>query len=92
MKKAILFVSIFSIAFFTFVSPLFAFTAKGGETVNIAESITDDVYVSGQTVNVSGDINGDLVAAGGKLDFSGTTTGDLIAAGGILDIRGNRKR
>jgi hypothetical protein len=88
MKKAVLFMSILSIAFFTFVSPLFAFTVKGGETVNIAEGITDDVYVSGQTVNVSGDIDGDLITAGGKLDFSGSTTGDLMAAGGILDIRG----
>jgi hypothetical protein len=91
MKKAILFVSIFSIAFFAFVSPLFAFTVKSGETVNLAESITDDVYVSGETVNVSGEIGGDLVAAGGKLDLRGITTGDLMAAGGILDLSGNVK-
>jgi hypothetical protein len=91
MKKATLFMSILSIAFFTFVSPLFAFTVTGGETVNLAESVTDDVYVSGQTVSVSGDTDGDLVAAGGKLDFSGTITGDLMAAGGVLDIRGTIK-
>jgi cytoskeletal protein CcmA (bactofilin family) len=91
MKKTILFASIFLVAFFTFISPLFAFTVKGGETVNLAESITDDVYVSGETVNVSGEIDGDLVAAGGRLNFRGITTGDLMAAGGILDINGNVK-
>ena len=74
MKKVILFVSILTIAFFALASPIFAFTVKGGKTVNLAENMTDDVYISGQTINVTGEIDGDLIAAGGKLVFKGSTT------------------
>jgi len=91
MKKVILFILVVSYIFFTFTSPIFAFTAKSGETVNLTENESDDVYAVGSNVNVSSEINGDLVAAGGRLNLNGMVAQDLIAAGGFIDVGGEVK-
>jgi hypothetical protein len=88
IKKIALFTGLVSIVFFAFVSPVFAFTTKGGEDVSIAEDINDDLYVAGNTVIVSSVIDGDLVSSGGKLVIDGDVNEDLIAAGGIIDVMG----
>jgi len=88
MKKSLVFIIITAIVLFAFATPLFAFTTKSDETVNITENIEDDVYLTGNTVNVSGSINGDLVAAGGRLNITGAVSEDIIAAGGELDFSG----
>lgn len=88
MKKSIIFINVFLFVLFAFASPLFAFTTKNDDTVNITEDINDDIYVMGNTVNISGQVNGDLIAAGTRLNLNGKVTEDLIAAGGAIDIAG----
>ena len=91
MKKIILFITVASLVFFTFVFPLFAFTAKSAETINLTENENDDVYITGSSINVSSEINGDLVAAGGRVNLSGKVTQDLITAGGFINVGGEIK-
>ena len=91
MRKLILFIIVATLAFFVFASPLFGFTVKGDDTLNITETENDDVYAMGNTINFSGEVNGDLVAAGGQLTINGTVTEDLIAAGGMIDMGGDVK-
>lgn len=88
-KKLILFTVIFITSIFCFASPLFAFTAKTGENLNIAENIDDDVYAFSNNVVLSGSINGDLITAGSQVNINGNVSGDLFAAGGTITIDGN---
>ena len=88
LKKVVLFISLATIVFFAFASPLFAFTVKGGKDVMVPENVNDDLYVSGNTVFVTGNIDGDLVASGGRLTVDGKVTEDLMIAGGFIDING----
>ncbi|MFO7928417.1 MAG: hypothetical protein R6U35_01985 [Candidatus Humimicrobiaceae bacterium] len=89
MKKGLVFGIIFLFGIFLFASPLYAFTSKGGETVNISEEVSDDLYAFGNTVNLLNDIAGDFVAAGARVNASGNVGGDLIASGGMLEITGD---
>lgn len=41
-----------------------AFTAQGGEGVDITSPVSDDLYVAGARVSVQGAITGDLLVAG----------------------------
>jgi len=91
MRKLILFIIVAALVFFVFASPLFGFTVKGDDTLNITEIVSDDVYAMGNVINFSGEVDGDLVAAGGQLYINGTVTGDLISAGGMIDIGGEIK-
>ncbi len=91
MRKLVIFIIVATLVFFVFAAPLFGFTVKGEETLNLTETENDDVYAMGNTINFSGEVNGDLVAAGGQLNINGTVTGDLIAAGGMIEIGGNIK-
>ncbi|MBN1299528.1 MAG: hypothetical protein JW997_07570, partial [Actinobacteria bacterium] len=91
MRKVTLFVIVSILVFFISASPLFGFTVKGEDTVNLTGIEEDDVYVMGGTVNFSGEVNGDLVAAGGRLNFDGTVLQDLIAAGGYITMDGEVK-
>jgi len=88
MKKSIIFITVFAFVLFAFASPLFAFTTKNDDTVNITEDVNDDIYVMGNTVNITGQVNGDLIASGMRLNLNGKVTEDLIAAGGAIDIAG----
>ena len=88
MKKIILFVIICTLFLFAVATPLYAFTTKSGESVNLTTDESDDIYAFGESVLVSSKIDGDLVAAGGKLDLNGEVTQDLITAGGYLNIGG----
>lgn len=88
MKKVILFIIICTLFLFAVATPLYAFTTKSGESVNLTADENDDIFVFGQNVLVSSKITGDLAAAGGKLDFNGEVTQDLMAAGGYLNIGG----
>lgn len=88
MKKIIIFLAVFLLSIFCFTSPLFAFTAKGEENVNISENISDDVYAFGNDVALSGSIDGDFISAASQITVSGNVTDDLIAAGGVLRIGG----
>jgi hypothetical protein len=88
MKKIILFIIICTLFLFAVATPLYAFTTKSGESVNLTADESDDIFVFGQNVFVSSKITGDLAAAGGKLDFNGEVTQDLMAAGGYLNIGG----
>jgi len=88
MKKIILFVVICILFLFAVATPLYAFTTKSGESVNLTADESDDIYVFGNNVLVSSKINGDLVAAGGRLDLKGEVTQDLLTAGGFLNVGG----
>ncbi len=88
MKKIILFMVICTLLMFAVATPLYAFTTKSGESVNLTADESDDMFVFGQNVLVSSKITGDLIAAGGKLDLKGEVTQDLMAAGGFLTIGG----
>jgi len=88
MKKVILFTAIFSICIFCFASPIFAFTVKSGENLNISESIEDDVYAFSNTVTLTGNVEGDFVSAGSQINISGLIKGDLIAVGGSIIVNG----
>ena len=68
--------------------PALAFVPRGGSTVVVTESISDDLYVAGGTIEVSGQIDGDVVAAGGTITLSGPVSGGILAAGGTVSIRG----
>lgn len=68
--------------------PAMAFVPRAGNTVVVAESIDDDVYVAGGTVEVSGEIDGDVVAAGGTVTLSGPVTGGILSGAGTLSIGG----
>ncbi len=88
LKKVLLFITVASVFLLAAATPIFAFTTRGGEDVNISDSIGDDMFASGNTVTVSGDIEGDLIVAGGRIDVSGKVKEDLMGAGGILNIGG----
>jgi len=87
-RKIILFVVVFTVCIFCFASPLFAFTAKTGENLNVSENIDDDVYAFSNTVTLTGAINGDLVTAGSQININGNVSGDLLAAGGTITVNG----
>ncbi|MDR7500457.1 MAG: hypothetical protein QN149_03070 [Armatimonadota bacterium] len=65
-----------------------AFVPRGGNTVVVAEQITDDLYAGGGTVEVAGEVDGDVVAAGGTVTLSGPVGGGILAAGGTVNVRG----
>ena len=88
-KKLILLAAVFLVCIFCFASPLFAFTAKTGDNLNVSENIDDDVYAFSNNVTLTGSINGDLVTAGSQININGNVSGDLIAGGGTLTINGN---
>ena len=89
MKKILIFISVFMLCIFGFASPVLALTTKGGENLNISESIEDDVYAFSNTVTLTGDVSGDFVAAGSQINILGRVTGDLLAAGGQVEISAN---
>ena len=89
MRKLLVFILTVVMFFFLFATPIFAFTTKSGDEVNITDSINDDVYAFGANVTVSGDIDGDLIAAGGRILVNGDVSGDLMAAGGYLNLNGD---
>ena len=88
MKKILIFISVFILCIFGFASPVLALTTKGGENLNISESIEDDVYAFSNTVTLTGDVSGDFVAAGSQVNILGRVTGDLLAAGGSITVSG----
>lgn len=88
MKKILIFISVFMLCIFGFASPVLALTTKGGENLNISESIEDDVYAFSNTVTLTGDVSGDFVAAGSQVNILGRVTGDLLAAGGSITVSG----
>ena len=89
MKKTLVFIAILIISLFCFTSPLFAFTVKSGENLNIAESVNDDAYYFGNNVTLTGSINGDFITAAGQININGSIANDLIAAGGQIDVNGS---
>ncbi len=88
MKKIMIFILVFVLCAFGFVTPIFAFTVRGGENLNISENIADDVYSFSNVITLTGSINGDLVAAGSQINILGDVKGDLLAAGGTISING----
>ncbi|MGM0365631.1 MAG: hypothetical protein ACQEP5_03745 [Actinomycetota bacterium] len=76
-------------ALFVIVSPLYAFTQVGGDSINIATEIADDVYAFGNSINLLADLPEDFVAAGSNIRVSGNVGKDLIIAGGTLDVSGD---
>lgn len=85
-------IAIVLILVLAFPLPALAFVPRGGNTVVVAEPISDDLYVAGGTVEVSGQIDGDVVAAGGTVTLSGPVTGGILATGGTVSIRGTTGR
>ena len=88
MKKALIFISVFMLCIFGFTSPVLAITTKGGENLNISETIEDDVYAFSNTVTLTGNVDGDLVAAGSQINILGSVKGDMLIAGGSITING----
>jgi len=89
MKKVLVFIIITFISLFLFATPLYAFTAEGGENVSITEDIEDDLYISGANVVITGDSDSDIICVGGRLQFDGDIGGDLMAAGGYITVNGD---
>ncbi len=89
MKKVLVFIIITFISLFLFATPLYAFTAEGGENVSITEDIEDDLYISGANVVITGDSDSDIICVGGRLQFDGDIGGDLTAAGGYITVNGD---
>lgn len=89
MRKLLVFIMVAVMSFFLFATPIFAFTAKSGDEVNITDSINDDVCAFGSNVTVSGDIDEDLITAGGRIVVDGNVSGDLMVAGGYLNLNGD---
>lgn len=59
---------IFAVALVLAVPSLaLAFTAQGGETLNITAPVSDDLYAAGSRVAVESPITGDLIMAGGDV-------------------------
>lgn len=69
--------------------PAAAFVPRAGNTVVVAEAVSDDLYVAGGTVSVTGDVDGDVTTVGGTITLSGPVTGGVVGAGGNVSIRGS---
>lgn len=89
MRKLLVFILTSVMFFFLFATPIFAFTTKCDDEVNITDSINDDVYAFGVNVTLSGDIEGDLITAGQRILVDGNVSGDLMAGGGYLNLNGD---
>src|SRR5256885_3056043 len=61
---------------------------SGDITIDVGQTIEDDLYVAGGNIAINGTIHGDLIAAGNFISIDGTVTGDVIAAGQSVTIRG----
>src|SRR5256884_6243607 len=61
---------------------------SGDITIDVGQTIEDDLYVAGGNIAINGTIHGDLIAAGNFISVDGTVTGDVIAAGQSITIRG----
>ncbi|OGZ43220.1 MAG: hypothetical protein A3J55_02380 [Candidatus Ryanbacteria bacterium RIFCSPHIGHO2_02_FULL_45_17b] len=61
---------------------------RGGEHVslNIAERVTNDVYLGGSSVSSAGIVTGDVIAGGGQVLISGDVSGDVLVGGGNVTI------
>lgn len=89
MKKIWILITVVAVSLFMCALPLFAFTAKSGENVNITTSINDDLYAFGSNIMVLEDIEGDLIAAGGRIEVTGKVSQDLMVAGGMINLGGD---
>jgi len=70
-------------------SPAAAADIRSGDiTIDVGQTIEDDLYVAGGNIAINGTIHGDLIAAGNFISIDGSVTGDVIAAGQSVTIRG----
>jgi len=67
-----------------------AFTAKAGDSVNLAkgEIIDGNLYLAGANINIEGKVTGDVICAGQTINITGTVLGDVICAGQTINIGG----
>ncbi|NTW22511.1 polymer-forming cytoskeletal protein [Candidatus Falkowbacteria bacterium] len=67
-----------------------AFTAKAGDSVNLAkgEVIDGNLYLAGANLNIEGKVTGDVICAGQTINITGTVLGDVICAGQTINIGG----
>jgi hypothetical protein len=85
--SVILFTSLF---FFGLVSTASAMEIRTADaSLEVDETVEDDLYIFGDTVEVDGTVMGDLVAAGDTIDVSGVIEGDLYVSGGIVNLSGS---
>ena len=57
-------------------------------SINIGESIVDDLYITGGAVSHLGTAQGDFIAAGGSVLIQGTVGADAIVGGGTVTFVG----
>ena len=72
-------------------TPVLAFDARGGNTVNIGseEVIDDDLYIGADAIVINGTIDGDLWAAGRTVTVNGAINGGIVAAGQTISLNGD---
>jgi hypothetical protein len=62
---------------------------EGGETVNVNNTESDDIYLAGNQVDLNSKVQGDFIGAGQNINISNDIDGDVIAAGANIIINGN---
>jgi cytoskeletal protein CcmA (bactofilin family) len=67
-----------------------AFTAKAGDSINLAkgEVIDGNLYLAGANLNIEGKVTGDVICAGQTINITGTVLGDVICAGQTINVGG----
>lgn len=61
---------------------------SAGGSVNIAESVSNDIVAAAGHLAISGNAGNELLAAGGSIMFTGKTGGDARIAGGTITSSG----
>ncbi len=63
---------------------------RTGETysLNVNESVGENLYVGSSDINISGNVHGDLTAAGGNITVTGENSRDVMLAGGSVKMLG----
>lgn len=59
-----------------------------GNTINISESINDDLYTGGDEITVNATVNGDLIGYGRVFYLNDTITGDVVVASEQMEVKG----
>lgn len=74
------------------IVPLFSFAAEfrtsERPTLQVNQTVNDDLYMAGGNVTSSGSVVGDLVAGGGSVLVNGPVSGDIMAGGGTVTVLG----
>jgi len=69
--------------------PVSAATLLSGETINISEKQSEDVYAAGSQLIVDEAVAGDLVVAGADISANGDVAEDFMAGAAVVRLSGN---